>query len=157
MKNLNNRTNAFLLSITILVALWAHTQVHATDLVFKYKSPSFNGIGTSAHYLTIENQEFSRKQALKEKKEAAERQLIRDAANTNLSKFMKNVESRIYAQLSKQLVDSMFGETASSSGTVTFEGTTISYIKGTETVELTIVDPNGSTTVITVPVGDFTF
>jgi hypothetical protein len=51
----------------------------------------------------------------------------------------------------------MFGETASSSGTVTFEGTTISYIKGTETVELTIVDPNGSTTVITVPVGDFTF
>jgi hypothetical protein len=70
---------------------------------------------------------------------------------------MKNVESRIYAQLSKQLVDSMFGETASSSGTVTFEGTTISYIKGTETIELTIVDPNGSTTVITVPVGDFTF
>ena len=42
---------------------------------------------------------------------------------------MKNVESRIYAQLSKQLVDSMFGEDASTSGTVTFEGTTISYTK----------------------------
>ena len=129
----------------------------SNQLTHTWKSPAFSGQGYSAHVLTIENQEFSRTQALKEKKEAAERQLIRDAANTNLSKFMKNVESRIYAQLSKQLVDSMFGETASSSGTVTFEGTTISYIKGTETIELTIVDPNGSTTVITVPVGDFTF
>ena len=129
----------------------------SNQLTHTWKSPAFSGQGYSAHALTIENQEFSRKQALKEKKEASERQLIRDAANTNLSKFMKNVESRIYAQLSKQLVDSMFGETASSSGTVTFEGTTISYIKGTETIELTIVDPNGSTTVITVPVGDFTF
>lgn len=70
---------------------------------------------------------------------------------------MKNVESRIYAQLSKQLVDSMFGETASETGTVTFEGTTISYVKSSDTVDLTIVSPDGSTTNITVPVGDFTF
>ena len=79
------------------------------------------------------------------------------AKDTNLSKFMKNVESRIYAQLSKQLVDSMFGEDASTSGTVTFEGTTISYAKSSDTVDLTIVSPDGSSTVITVPVGDFTF
>ena len=51
----------------------------------------------------------------------------------------------------------MFGEDAGTSGTVTFEGTTISYVKDSENVELTIVDPNGSTTVITVPIGDFTF
>ena len=70
---------------------------------------------------------------------------------------MKNVESRIYAQLSKQLVDSMFGETASSTGTVTFEGTTISYVKTSDEVELTIVGTDGTTTTITVPVGDFTF
>ena len=130
---------------------------YAGDLTHTWKSPAFSGTGYSAHVLTIENQEFSRKKALKEKKGAAERQAIRDAANTNLSKFMKNVESRIYAQLSKQLVDSMFGEDSGSSGTVTFEGTTISYVKDSENVELTIVDPNGSTTVITVPIGDFTF
>ena len=85
------------------------------------------------------------------------REAIRDAANTNLSKFMKNVESRIYAQLSKQLVDSMFGENSGEAGTVTFEGTTISYVKDTEDVTLTIVDTNGSQTVISVPIGDFTF
>jgi hypothetical protein len=150
--------NLMILFIAFAVVLFVFPLVaFSNQLTHTWKSPAFSGQGYSAHVLTIENQEFSRKQALKEKKEAAERQLIRDAANTNLSKFMKNVESRIYAQLSKQLVDSMFGETASSSGTVTFEGTTISYIKGTETIELTIVDPNGSTTVITVPVGDFTF
>jgi len=130
---------------------------YANELTHTWKSPAFSGQGYSAHVLTIENQEFSRKKAIREKKEAAERQEMRDAANTNLSKFMKNVESRIYAQLSKQLVDSMFGEDASTSGTVTFEGTTISYTKSSETVDLTIVDANGSTTVITVPVGDFTF
>ena len=129
----------------------------AGELTHSFKSPAFSGQGYSAHVMTIENQEFTRKKALKEKKEAAERQAIRDAANTNLSKFMKNVESRIYAQLSKQLVDSMFGEDSGDSGTVTFEGTTISYVKDSENVELTIVDPNGSTTVITVPIGDFTF
>ena len=130
---------------------------YAGDLTHQWKSPAFSGVGYSAHVLTIENQEFSRVQAIKEKKEAEERQLVRDAANTNLSKFMKNVESRIYAQLSKQLVDSMFGENASTSGTVTFEGTTISYTNSSETVDLTIVDANGSSTIITVPVGDFTF
>jgi hypothetical protein len=112
--------------------------VFAGDLTHQWKSPSFSGAGYSAHVLTIENQEFSRTQALKEKKEAEERQLIRDAANTNQSKFMKNVESRIYAQLSKQ-------------------GTTISYVKDSDNVALTIVSPDGSSTVITVPIGDFTF
>jgi len=131
--------------------------VYGSELIHTWKSPSFSGQGYSAHVLTIENQEFTRKAALKDKKEASERQLIRDAANTNLAKFMKNVESRIYAQLSKQLVDSMFGEDTGTSGTVTFEGTTISYVKSTDTVELTIVSPDGSSTVITVPIGDFTF
>ena len=140
----------FLSGLLISIAL-------AGNLTHQWKSPAFSGQGYSAHVLTIENQEFSRKQALKEKKDAAIRQAIRDAANTNLSKFMKNVESRIYAQLSKQLVDSMFGENAGTSGTVTFEGTTISYTKSTDTVELTIVSPDGSSTVITVPIGDFTF
>ena len=130
---------------------------HAGQLTHQWKSPAFSGNGYSAHVLTIENQEFSRKKAIKEKKEAAERQAARDEANTNLAKFMKNVESRIYAQLSKQLVDSMFGEDSGTEGSVTFEGTTISYLKDSENVTLTIVDPNGSQTVITVPIGDFTF
>ncbi len=40
---------------------------------------------------------------------------------------------------------------------MTFEGTTIIYVKSSDEVTLTIVETNGSTTVITVPIGDFTF
>jgi hypothetical protein len=131
--------------------------LYAVQINHAFKSPSFNGNGYGAHVLTIENQEFSRKKSIKDKKEAEERQIARDIQNTNLNKFMKNVESRIYAQLSKQLVDSMFGEDAGTSGTVVFEGTTISYVKSSDEVTLTIMELNGSQTVITVPVGDFTF
>ena len=146
-----------MLKIAVIILPVYISIAYAGDLTHQWKSPAFSGQGYSAHVLTIENQEFSRRKVIEEKKDADERQAIRDAANTNLSKFMKNVESRIYAQISKQLVDSMFGEDAGTSGTVTFEGTTISYVKSTDTVELTIVSPDGSTTVITVPVGDFTF
>ena len=34
----------------------------ADEMKFTFKSPSFSGIATSAHYLTIENQENTRKQ-----------------------------------------------------------------------------------------------
>ena len=145
----------FMMSWVLVFAVVVET--YSSELVHNFKSPSFSGQGYSAHVMTIENQEFSRKKAIDDKRAADERQIQRDLANTNLSKFMKNVESRIYAQLSKQLVDSMFGEESGDSGTVTFEGTTISYVKDTENVALTILDANGSETIITVPIGDFTF
>ena len=144
-------------SVIMFVRFILSTNTAAGQMTHTFKSPVFSGQGYSAHVMTIENQEFSRKKAIKDKEAADARQAVRDEGNTNLSKFMKNVESRIYAQLSKQLVDSMFGEKSETSGTVTFEGTTISYVKDSEEVALTIVDPNGSTTVITVPIGDFTF
>lgn len=154
-----NQPVSFKIKIFILVALLGMyiKFANASDLTHQWKSPSFSGQGYSSHVLTIENQEFSRKQAISDKKASVLREQERDLANTNLSKFMKNVESRIYAQLSKQLVDSMFGEGSGESGTVTFEGTTISYVKGSEDVSLTILDVDGSETVITVPIGDFTF
>ena len=145
----------FMMSWVLVFAVVVET--YSSELVHNFKSPSFSGQGYSAHVMTIENQEFSRKKAIDDKRAADERQIQRDLANTNLSKFMKDVESRIYAQLSKQLVDSMFGEESGDSGTVTFEGTTISYVKDTENVALTILDANGSETIITVPIGDFTF
>ena len=40
------------------------------ELRHTWKSPSFSGIGASAHYLTIENQEFTRKAEIKSKKKS---------------------------------------------------------------------------------------
>ena len=52
--------------LAILLMLTISQMSVADELVHKFKSPSFSGIGQSSHYLTIENQEFSRKQAIAE-------------------------------------------------------------------------------------------
>ncbi len=129
----------------------------ASPLQHEFKSPSFNGINQSSHYLTVENQETSRKAAIKAEIEDLQKQLERDANNTTLAKFIRNVESRIYSTLSRQLVEQMFGENPSDSGSFDIEGTGITYVKDDDKVEMTITDEDGSTTVITVPIGDFGF
>ena len=76
-------------------------------MIFKFKSPSFSGINTSQHYLTIENQEHTRKKTLLEEVKAIAEQIERDEANTTLARFIRNLESRVYAQLSRQLVENL--------------------------------------------------
>ena len=46
-------------------------ETKADELVHEFKNPSFSGIGTSAHYLTVENQEKSRRDAIRDDIEAA--------------------------------------------------------------------------------------
>ena len=133
------------------------------EITHTFKNPSFSGIGTSAHYLTIENQEKSRRDKLQDDIEAALKAEQRALENTTLAKFIRNLESRIYAQLSKQLVDNMFGnEEGSLSGSFTLEGNTINYIRMEqcgedgvciEVIQMTIIDAEGSETVITIPIG----
>ena len=137
--------------------------LYSTEIVHKFKNPSFSGIGTGAHYLTIENQEHSRKKAIKDALEAAERAAQRELDNSTLSKFIRNLESRIYAQLAKQLVDNMFSnDDAVRFGSFTLEGSVVTYevitnADGTEFIKMTIVDENGTTTVIEIPVGTGNF
>ena len=112
----------------VLTALFGF--LFADEMTHSFKNPSFSGVGTSSHYLTIENQEFNRKQAIKDEIKAYQEELERDADNTTLARFIRNLESRIYAQLSRQLVDNLFGETANTSGTLELEGNTIEYTYG---------------------------
>ncbi len=129
----------------------------ADEISFKFKSPSFSGVNTSSHYLTIENQENTRKQGIKEEIKAYQDELAREADNTTLARFIRNLESRIYAQLSRQMVEQLFGETPQKEGKLELEGNTIEYFVEDETITLIITDETGSTTSITVPVGSFTF
>jgi hypothetical protein len=127
------------------------------EQTFSFKSPAFSGIGYSSHVQTIENTETTRKQAL----EAQKLQDAKDAAalvkNTNLSKFLNNFESRVYAQLSTQLINNLFGENPKNSGTVQIEGNTITYTKTTDQISMTITGADGNVTQVIIPVGSFTF
>ena len=141
---------------TVLIMFWSVGSI-ADEIVFKFKSPSFSGINTSSHYLTIQNQEFNRKEALKAEIKALQDQIERDKENTTLARFIRNLESRIYSQLSRQLVENLFGETPSDFGTLTLEGNTIVYKVEDGIITLTITDSDGNTTTISLPVGNFTF
>ena len=147
----------------------------ASEIVHEFKNPSFSGNGYSTHVLSLEQLRYSREKNIKDDQKSADAAAIkddarsaaaaaeRDANNTTINKFIKNVESRIYANLSKQLVDNMFGTecegTCPTSGTAEVEGSTIYWVKDTTTeiITLTITSPDGSTTTMSVPVGDFKF
>lgn len=142
-------------TITIGMLLFA-LSTGATELTFQFNSPAFNGAGFSSHVLTIEQLEAQRRKAIADAAKAAADQAARDARNTNLAKFLVNVESRIYAQLSKQLADAMFSS-GGNSGAMDFQGTNISWVKTATDVTLTITEANGNRTEITVPLASFAF
>lgn len=137
--------------------------VSADEIKFGFKNPSFSGIGTGNHYLTIDNIEHTRKKAIKDALEAAEKAAQREADNTTMAKFIRNLESRIYAQMSKQLVESMFSNDGSVRyGSFTLEGNVVTYevivnVDGSEVIRMTIVDSEGSETIIEIPVGTGNF
>jgi len=133
-------------------------EMSADEIKFQFKSPSFNGVGTSSHYLTIDSQEMSRKEAIEAEIQALKEQLERDAENTTLARFIKNFESRVYAQLSRQLVDQLFGENPATSGSFWLFDNLITWTSDGITITMTIFNEvTGETTTITVPVGDFGF
>ena len=152
-------------SLKYISVIWVRltiSNLFASEIVHKFKSPSFSGIGTSSHYLTIENQEKSREEKIQEKLETELASQARADANTTAAKFKKNLESRIYAQISKQLVDNMFGIDADPdnalSGSFTLEGNTITYgvrvgEDGQDIIVVSITNPDGSITELEVPVG----
>ena len=149
-------TIIFFVLLVIFLLLFSNF-VFTDEMVFKFKSPSFSGFNTSQHYLTIENQEHTRKKTLLEEVKAIAEQIEGDEPNTTLARFIRNLESRVYAQLSRQLVENLFGEKASKEGSIELEGNTIEYESDDKTITLTITDEEGHVTVITFPINSFTF
>ena len=117
---MEDKLNVFIFITAFVASIWAMSQiVQAAELTHRWKSPSFSGIGTSAHFLTIENQEFTRKAEIKAKRESEAAKKLAASKNTNYAKFIDNLESRIYAEFSKQLTDNILGEACGTSYTTT--------------------------------------
>ena len=163
--------NKWILFLTAMAFSLVILPVKSSELTFLFKNPSFSGVGYSSHVLSIEQLQFQREQAVIDDKSAAEKAADRAAKNTTLSKFVTNVESRIFANLSKQMVDNMFGTNCTEdagteelecplNGTATLpDGSVVSWEKDTtlDTITLTVTDATGTITQLIVPVGDFKF
>ena len=150
-------------SVITLVVL--ATTVNATELVHKFGSPSFSGINQSAHYLTIDEQERTRKEALAQKAQDALDEAQREAENTTLAKFLRNLESRIYSTLAKDISESLFNYDTPGTlenpifGEILLEGNRIIWMNDGVNITLTVEEwMDGvllSTTTIVIPVGQF--
>lgn len=144
------------MKITVLLLLTL-CSARAEQLKFGFLSPAFNGMGYSAHVLTIENQETTRHTQRRQEMQAAIDKALAAKNNTNIAKFLNNLESRIYAQISTNVANAMFAPGAGTSGTITMEGNTISWSKDDSNIYLTVIDLAGNKTSITIPLGSFTF
>ena len=98
------------LGVAVFLGAWWVDTVYGSPLVFQFHSPAFSGVGQSSHYLTIENLEKSRKQALIDKAEAEERRLDNELRNSAIEVFRRNLESMFYTSLAGQIIDNIFGE-----------------------------------------------
>jgi hypothetical protein len=150
-----NKNYKNILSIGVLT--WVPFVLASPIADYTFKSPSFTGSGYSSHVLTIENQEFTRRQQIAKDIEAKLQAAAAATNNTNISKFMNNLESRIYAQISQNLATAMFASGGSTSGSLNFEGNTIFWTKDASSVYLTVTDTVGNQTQVTVPLGQFQF
>ena len=147
--------------ITIIATLFLHTSLNASELTFKFGSPSFSGNGKSSHYLTIENIEKTRSDAIEAQKKADAKALKDELNSTAVAKFQANLEARFYTALAKQITDNVFGSDGlqQDSGTYTdTAGNIITWATVTSGssagVTVSVQEPDGTTTSYTLPYQD---
>jgi len=138
---------------TTLLVLLISSPATASEIQFQYKSPSFSGIGYSAHVLTIDNLEASRRQKLADDKKAQAAAEASAAKNTNLAKFLNNLESRVYATLSQKIAEQLFSDNGNTSGSFDIASNNVQWASDGSQITLRITDAGGSVTEVVVPYG----
>ena len=138
--------------IALLLCLFSSVS-YANELQFGFKSPAFSGNGYSSHALTVENLEQTRKQKIIDDQKAAAAQAAADARNTNLQKFINNLESRIYATISQNIAAQLFKSNGATNGEFTVDGNTMQWSSNGQEISLHITDANGNSTDVVVPYG----
>jgi hypothetical protein len=158
----------------VILALLLPSIAISAELAHTFNSPSFSGIGYSSHVLTIKQLEDQQREKNVAKADALKAQAERDAANTPQAQFVANLQSRIYAQLAKQLTDSLFGATDAPTCTVATAGAVCGSIPdlagnsvewklgtGSDTgmiiITITNLTNSAQTTTMKVPSGTFAF
>lgn len=139
------------------------TNAIASELIYNFSSPAFNGVGYSSHVLTIEQLEHQRKKDVEDDLQAELDRLDREYKSTNAYKFQNNLESRIYAQLSKQISDALFGEGATTVDGEWYDaetpfGDTVSWKRDNDRIYVKVTNSAGDAVAeFDVPVGEFAF
>lgn len=123
------------------IAMPLGNEAAAQDIVYTPVNPSFGGNPfNSNHLLGIAN---------------AQNDFTNPASSSNSSQadiFARQLQSRLLSALSSQIVTAIFGDNPQESGTISFGGQTVRFIRSLTEVTITIInDDTGEETVIVVP------
>ena len=140
------------------------------ELTQYFRNPTFSGNGWSTQVLTLQQMEKAQKEAIQAKKDADAAAIKAEAQNTPMARFMNLFQSQVYAQLATQLSNNLFqnnckgadgsavaGCVSPTTGTFSLDGNTVTWLKQSNNVQLTVVDSAGTRTVVTVPIASFAF
>ena len=147
------------LSLSVLVIVLSVFPANGSELTFGFSNPSFSGNGQSSHYLTIENIEKTRRDAVEAKKVSTAKALKDELNATAFAKFKANLEARFYTALAKQITDNVFGSDGNQQDSGTFTGTNGETVvwttpSGTGNVVVTVTESDGTVTTFTMPKED---
>ena len=114
----------------------------AQDLTYQPINPSFGGNPfNSSHLLGIANAQNDYKDPR-----------ATSTSGSQADIFARQLQSRLLSALSSQIVDAIFGENPQESGTISFGGQTINFVRSLTEVTLTITDDQtGEVTEIVIP------
>lgn len=119
----------------------AATPAQASDLKFEFTNPSFGGNPfNSSHLLAIANgqNDYDDPDAIDRSDPAQQ--------------FLRSLQSRLLSALAGQITDVIFGEDAQETGLIRFGDQEVSFVRGIESVTLTITNLlDGTVTEIVIP------
>lgn len=125
----------------LVCSLVVPSSAMAQDITYQPIDPSFGGNPfNSAHLLGIANAQNDYKDP-------------KATANSSQADiFARQLQSRLLSALSSQIVDAIFGDNPQDSGTISFGGQTINFVRSLTEVTLTITDDDtGEVTTIVIP------
>lgn len=126
-----------------------------SEIVFEFKSPTFNGVGYSSHQLSKEQISFNRRKSIADEIKSIALQAELAESRSALNTFLSSLQARIYSDLAKQITDQLFSDDGQESGTFTIEDSTINWYKSVDDkIIFSITDlSTGNTTEIIIPIG----
>lgn len=138
---MRGRISAVLLGTFTAFAVTA-AAASAQELVYEPINPSFGGDSfNSSHLLGIANAQNDYKDPDQN-----------SGQNSQSEQFIRQLQSRLLSSLAGEVNEAIFGDNPQDSGTITFGDQVITFLRGLDSVQLTITDlSTGAVTEIEIP------
>ena len=129
--------------VAVASVCWGIATANAQELVYEPVNPSFGGNPfNSSHLLAVANA-----QDQTEPPSSAD-----PRSNPQADLFVRQLQSRLLSGLAAEVTDAIFGENPQESGRVVFGDQTIEFVRGLDSITLTIFDAaTGTTTEVVIP------